>query len=87
MPQVDADPEALRKLRAELQRSQNDIKAAVQRIRSALKSTHWNDTVREQFERDLDQTLRVLNKFDADAAQLSAYLNKKASELDIFLRR
>ncbi len=86
MPQVNASPESLRKLKSDLQTSQNEIRQAVQRIRSSLKSTQWNDQVRRQFEQNLEQTLRVLNKFDAEATTLQAYLNKKANELDNFLR-
>lgn len=83
---VRANPEQLRRLRSEIQRSRQDINNAVRRINASLSSTSsWQDSVRTRFEQDLKNALTMFKKFDADSERLCAHLEKKARQLDDFL--
>lgn len=87
MAGVNADPDSLRKLRADIDRTQNDIKQAIARTRGSLRSARWQDAAKDKFERELEQTLKSLEAFDRNANQLKSHLDRKARELDDFLRR
>ena len=84
---VRSNPDQLRHLRNEIQRSREEINNAVRRINSGLaNASSWQDLVRTRFEHDLRDALIVFKKFDADSDRLCAHLDKKAQQLDDFLR-
>ncbi|KQQ05737.1 MULTISPECIES: hypothetical protein [unclassified Rathayibacter] len=85
MPHVDADPQSLRDVRAALTRCQNDIDKSLASVRSTVKSAHWNDDRRRQFDRDLEGLLGQISTFSRKADDLKSYLGRKADELDRFL--
>ncbi|MBP2214780.1 MULTISPECIES: hypothetical protein [Rhodococcus] len=87
MAGVNADPSSLRTLRADIDRTQREIKQAIARTRGALRSAQWKDSMKDQFERELESTLRTLDAFDRNADQLKAHLDRKARELDQYLGR
>lgn len=87
MPSIDTDPQSLRDVRAALQRCQTDIERSVNQVRGVLRSAHWNDDRRKQFEQELETLLRSLSSFGRQADEMKSYLARKADELDRFLQR
>lgn len=87
MAGVIANPESLRQLRGDIDRSQREIANAMSRVRSSLQRTEWRDGVRAQFEKELEQTLKSLVSFNQNADQMKNYLERKARELDVYLGR
>lgn len=85
MSKVQADPRALREVRASIDRGQQDIARAVNAMRASLKKADWHDERRRAFEQDLEQVLRSLSTFNGKADDLKRYLSRKADELDRFL--
>ncbi|MRH91662.1 hypothetical protein GFY24_30200 [Nocardia sp. SYP-A9097] len=87
MSSVQANPDSLKKLKSDIDRSQREINQAITRVRSSLKSAEWRDGVKDQFERDLEQVLRSVAAFDRNADQLKMYLDKKIQILQHYQGR
>lgn len=87
MSNVQANPDSLRQLKNDIDRSQREINAAITRVRSSLKRAEWRDSVKDKFERDLEQILRSVAAFDTNAAQLKSYLDKKIQLLQTYQGR
>ncbi|MDO4685704.1 MAG: hypothetical protein Q4A92_04085 [Corynebacterium sp.] len=87
MSNVRANPQQLRNLKHTIQRSRKEIDQAVRNIQAGLtNASDWNDQVRKRFENDLRIALAGFKKFDQDADQLCNHLERKARQLDDFLR-
>lgn len=86
MSSVNAKPEDLRKVANAIKTADAEIKAAVQKMQSSLNSAQWNDPVRKKFEQDFNGLLSSLRSFQSSAPGTVQYLNKKASELEQFLK-
>lgn len=84
---VHASPTDLKNLRRELERMQNDVDAAVKRVRGALARADWDDAVRRDFERRFDEVVKALGRFKTEADALRPVLDRKARDLEAFLRR
>lgn len=87
MSSIQANPDSLRKLKSDIDRSQREINQAIARIRSSLRAAEWRDSVKDQFERDLEQVLRSVSAFDKNADQLKRYLDKKVQILQSYQGR
>ncbi|WP_433653831.1 hypothetical protein ACQPW1_24695 [Nocardia sp. CA-128927] len=87
MSSIQANPDSLKKLKGDIDRSQREINQAIARVRSSLKSAEWRDSVKDQFERDLEQVLRSVAAFDKNADQLKRYLDKKVQILQSYQGR
>jgi DNA repair ATPase RecN len=81
-----ANPDDLRRLRRAIDDAQQQINDAVRKMTSALAGADWQDRARQDFERRLSETTSTLKRFDAAANQLKPVLDRKARELDAYLR-
>jgi uncharacterized protein YukE len=84
---ADANSDDLRKLARELDRATGDIKTALSRLDSVLRSAHWNDSTRRQFENDFSAVTAAARQFGDKTGPLKQYLDRKARELDQYLSR
>lgn len=87
MSTVNANPDSLRALRTDIDRTQKEIKAAIARTRGALQRAQWRDVMKDKFERELEVTLRSLSAFEQNAELLKSHLDQKARELDRYMGR
>ena len=83
---VHANPEDLRRLRRAIDEAQRQINDAVRKMNSALARADWEDSARRNFEQQFAATTSTLKRFDAAANQLKPVLDRKARELEAFLR-
>ncbi|GAA4535184.1 hypothetical protein [Pseudonocardia xishanensis] len=83
---VHANPDDLKRLRQTIDRAQREIAQAVQSMKLGLARTDWDDAGRRKFEERLDQTVASIRRFDQAASELKPYLDRKARELEAYLR-
>jgi Proteins of 100 residues with WXG len=85
MPDVHADPDKLRQFAATLSRSAQQLESIARQLQRSLESTGWQDSERQRFEQDFQQTVRILGQFtDRLRSQYVPQLQKKAAALDRF---
>ncbi|WP_280441844.1 hypothetical protein [Nocardia brasiliensis] len=87
MSSIQANPDSLKKLKGDIDRSQREINQAITRVRSSLRGAEWRDSVKDQFERDLEQVLRSVAAFDNNANVLKRYLDRKIQILQSYQGR
>lgn len=83
MPNVIADPEKLRRFASQLTNSAGQLESIARQLRASLAATGWQDSERQRFEKDFQQTVHLLAGFterlrDSYAPQLL----KKAEALE-----
>lgn len=81
-----ANPEDLKKLRRTIDEAQRQIADAVRSMTRALSQADWQDRARKDFEAKLNETTSTLRRFDESANQLKPILDRKARELEAYLR-
>ena len=85
MPAVHADPDKLRQFASALSRSAQQLESIARQLQRGLDSTGWQDSERQRFEQDFQQTVRSLTQFtDRLRSQYVPQLQKKAAALDMF---
>jgi uncharacterized protein YukE len=85
MPDVHADPDKLRQFASALSRSAQQLESIARQLQRGLDATGWQDSERQRFEQDFQQTVRTLNQFtDRLRGQYVPQLQKKAAALDRF---
>jgi uncharacterized protein YukE len=85
MPDVHADPDKLRQFASALSRSAQQLESIARQLQRSLDSTGWQDSERQRFEQDFQQTVRSLTQFtERLRSQYVPQLQKKAAALDQF---
>ena len=85
MPDVHADPDKLRQFASALSRSAQQLESIARQLQRGLDATGWQDSERQRFEQDFQQTVRTLTQFtDRLRGQYVPQLQKKAAALDRF---
>jgi uncharacterized protein YukE len=85
MPDVHADPDKLRQFASALTRSAQQLESIARQLQRGLDATGWQDSERQRFEQDFQQTVRTLTQFtDRLRGQYAPQLQKKAAALDRF---
>jgi uncharacterized protein YukE len=84
---IDTDPDALRAMARELKYADAAIDGCIKKVRSALNSSHWNDNVRRDFERNLLAIAALAKQMATASEESQRLLNGKARQLDDYLRR
>lgn len=85
MPDVHADPDKLRQFASALSRSAQQLEGIARQLQRSLEVTGWQDSERQRFEQDFQQTVRHLAQFtERLRSQYVPQLQKKAEALDRF---
>jgi uncharacterized protein YukE len=85
MPNVHADPDKLREFAGTLSRSAQQLESIARQLQRSLEATGWQDSERQRFEQDFQQTARSLAQFtERLRSQYVPQLQKKAAALDRF---
>lgn len=85
MPPVNTNPDDLLKVANAISTADQDIKAAIQKMQSALNSAQWNDPVRVRFDTDFANLLAGLRMFQSNAPATVQHLKVKANQLKAFM--
>lgn len=86
MARVVGDPESIRQLARKMRQASDDMERTAQGLWSAYKSTDWNDQAQRRFEQDLNHLVKNVRAFKAQADSAEQHLQRKARELENFLR-
>lgn len=89
MVQAIVSPEELRKFAAELKRFNSGLKNDYSRLHGRLRQLGetWRDQEHKKFEREFEQTARVINHFLAASEKYVPFLIRKAEAADQYLKR
>jgi hypothetical protein len=88
MPDVHADPEKLRQFSKVLGRSADQLQEVARSLSRALDNSGWDDTERQRFDQDFNQTLKVLGQFAAKLkSEYAPAVQKKAAALEQYRGR
>ncbi|MET9326141.1 hypothetical protein [Tsukamurella sp. NPDC003166] len=85
MSRIDTDPDALVAMGRELKAASAAIDGSVRKVRSALNSSQWNDSIRRDFERNLEAIARMAKQIDTVSDESQKMLNRKAAQLKAYL--
>lgn len=86
MPRAVGDPDSIRQLASKVHKASADIDVSARSLVGALKGTDWSDPVQKRFEQDLNELVKYVKAFKARADVAERHLQKKARELDEYLR-
>jgi uncharacterized protein YukE len=89
MPQVNVDPEEVKRFAAELKAFNEQLRERTSRLQASSKrlAEKWRDQEHEKFAREFDTTKKSLDQFIRNADQHVSYLQKQAKTLDEYLSR
>jgi hypothetical protein len=76
-----------RAARRELKSAHPAVDGCIKKIRSALNASHWNDNVRRDFERSLENIANLAKQIPAASEESQKMLNRKALQLDQYFKR
>ena len=83
MPEVNADPDKLRQFATALSQAAQQLESIARQLQRGLDATGWQDSERQRFEQDFEQTVPTLAQFtDRLRSQYVPQLQKKAAALD-----
>jgi uncharacterized protein YukE len=83
---IDTNPEALRAMAREIRLADAAVDGCIKKIRSALNASHWNDNVRRDFERNLENIAKLARQMAASSEESQKMLSRKALQLDDYLK-
>jgi uncharacterized protein YukE len=83
---IDTNPDALRGMARELRLADAAIDGCIKKIRAALNASHWNDNVRRDFERNLENITKLARQMAMASEESQKMLNRKVAQLEEYLR-
>lgn len=86
MVRAVGDPDSIKQLGRKVKQASDEMQKIAQGLVVALKATDWDDQVQKRFERDLDQLVRNVRSFKVLADSAEQHLQKKARDLENYLR-
>ena len=86
MARAEGDPDSIKQLGRKVRQASDEIDRIAQGLLAALKSTDWNDQVQRRFEQDLTQLAKSVRSFKTQADIAEKHLQKKARDLENYLR-
>jgi hypothetical protein len=87
MVRAVGDPDSIKQLGRKVKQASEEMEKIAQGLVRALKATDWDDEVSRRFERDLDQLVRNVRSFKGLADAAEQQMQKKARDLETYLRR
>lgn len=89
MPQAIVDPEEMKRFAAVLEREAELLRSQKGDLESRFRALGevWRDQKHAQFEKTLVETLRRLDRFQAEAKEFSRFLREKARRAQRYLER
>ena len=89
MSKANVDPAELRRFALDLKRFSGEIESLVGQLRGRMSSLEgsWRDQEQKKFAEAFVQTEKALAGFVEAAGEHAAFLNKKASAIDQYLRQ
>ena len=86
MERAVGDTDYIKKLGRKLMQASVEMDKIAQGLLAALKGTDWNDQVQKRFEQDLTQLVKSVRSFKTQADSAEKHLQKKARDLENYLR-
>ncbi len=86
MTKVDADPDELRRFAAAIRRFKSDVEGRLNSVNSQIGRMRSADPQQQRFAADWERTARSMRSFLAEIDRHAPYLEKKARQLDEYLR-
>jgi uncharacterized protein YukE len=82
---IDTNPDALRGMVRELRLADATVDGCIKKIRAALNASHWDDNVRRDFERNLENIAKLARQMATASEASQKMLSRKASQLDEYI--
>lgn len=86
MARAVGDPDSIKQLGRKLRQASDEMDKIAQGLLAALKGTDWNDQVQKRFEQDLTQLVKNVRSFKVQADSAEKHLQRKARDLENYLR-
>jgi uncharacterized protein YukE len=83
---IDTNPDALQAMARELRLADAAIDGCIKKIRATLNASHWNDNVRRDFERNLENITKLARQMATASEESQKMLNRKVAQLEEYLR-
>lgn len=88
MPEVQADPDKLKQFAKTLMKSADQMHQVARALSRALDSSGWQDSERQKFEQDFNQTVKMLRSFtDKLKSEYAPAVQRKAAALEHYRGR
>lgn len=87
MARAVGDPDSIKQLGRKLKQASDEMDKIAQGLLAALKGTDWDDQVQKRFEQDLTQLVKSVRAFRMQADSAEKHLQKKARDLENYLRK
>ena len=89
MARANVDPTELRRFAKELARFHHDLETMMGSLHARARdlATSWRDQEQRRFTGELEQAMRGLKRFLDTTEEHAAFLNKKASLVEDYLKR
>jgi hypothetical protein len=84
---VNANPEDLRRFARSLRQFKSDVEGKLGALNSQFRGLTWSDDQQRRFAQEWDRTSKSLRSFLQQVDSHAPYLERKARQLDEFLRR
>jgi uncharacterized protein YukE len=86
MSNVDADPADLRRFAQQLRQFKSDVEGQLGRLNGQLGGMHWSDAQQRRFSQEWEQSARSMRGFLSSIDRHAPYLERKAKQLEDYLR-
>jgi uncharacterized protein YukE len=86
MPKVDADPDELRRFASALRKFKTDADRQLNSLNSQVQRMKGSDPQQQRFASDWERTSRSMRSFLAEIDRHAPYLDKKARQLEDYLK-
>jgi WXG100 family type VII secretion target len=89
MSKANVDPAELRRFATDLKRFTDEIESLMGQLHGRMNNLEasWRDQEQKKFAEAFQQTTKALAAFVETATEHSAFLNKKATAIDQYLRQ
>lgn len=86
MAKVDADPADLRRFAQQLRQFKSDVESQLNRLSGQLNGMQGSDAQQQRFRGEWEKSANSMRRFLSSIDQHSPYLERKAKQLEEYLR-